>query len=357
MQGFLKILLWGLRIGFVIAIGVTLFTALKAPPETQKEQETEEDLTLRVTTQPLSELEFITEYSAPATIVSLNDSSISAEVQGRALQINAEVGDQINKGSLIVELDCRNYTNNRKQALAALELSKTQRNLAQKQYNRNKRLLQRGVIPRETFDKSESDLSTSLADIELKQTSIDSAALSISKCKIYAPFTGQVTAKHVQQGQLISPGSPLIQLLQTDKLEVEADLSPDELTSAKKSPELLFSSGSSSQIVEIRQVIQQLDSASNTLRVRLSLPSNAAMIAGLNGRLKWQDGSRKIPSEYLVSRDEKLGIMLVSDGKATFHSLPDAREGQPAKVGLLSSTQVIIVNRFSAKEGEAVKVD
>lgn len=357
MQGFLKILFWGLRIGFVVAIGVTLFTALKAPPDTQKAQEAEEDPILRVTTQSLAELEFVTEYSAPATIVSLNDSSISAEVQGRALKINAEVGDQIKKGSLVVELDCRNYINNRKQAVAALALSKTQRSFAQKQYNRNKRLLQRGVVPRETFDKSESDLSTSLADIELKQTSIESAELSISKCKIYAPFTGQVTAKHVQQGQLITPGTPLIQLLQTDDLEVEAELSSAELSSAKDSPELLFTSDNLSQTVEIRGVIQQLNAASNTLRVRLSFPLNDDMIAGLNGRLKWQDGSTKIPSEYLVSRDDKLGIMLVIDGKASFHALNDAREGQPAKVNLPSSTQVIIVNRFSAKQGEAVKVD
>lgn len=356
MQRLLKILLWGLRIAFIVAIGVTLFTALKAPPEV-KEEPVVEDTTLRVTTESLSELEFVTEFSAPATVVSLNDSSISAEVQGRALSINAEVGDQIKQGSLLVELDCRNYVNNRKQALAALRLSKTQRDFAQKQYNRNKRLLQRGVIPRETFDKSESDLTTSLADIELKQTSIDAAELSISKCKIYAPFSGQVTAKHVQQGQLISPGSPLIQLLQTDKLEVEAELSPDELASTKSSPELLFTTGNTSIKVDIRKVIQQLNASSNTLRVRLGASSNDTLIAGLNGRLRWQDGSRKIPPEYLVSRDDMLGVMLVSDGKAKFHPIPSAREGQPAKLNLSGNTQIIIVNRFSAKTGEPVKVD
>lgn len=317
----------------------------------------EESTALRVTSKPLSELEFITEYSAPAKVVSLNDSSISAEIQGRALKINAEVGDHLQEGQLIVELDCRSYTNSKKQAVAALKLSKTQRDFARKQYTRNQRLLQRGVLPRESYDKSQSDLSTSLADIDLKQTSIASAELSISKCKVYAPFSGQVTAKHVQQGQLITPGTPLVQLLQTDKLEVEAALSPDELRTARNSPKLLFSNADHSKKVTVRSVIQQLNATSNTLRVRLNISPDSRIIAGLNGRLKWQDGSRKIPSEYLVSRNEQLGLMLVSDQTAKFHPIPSAREGQPAKVTLPGNTQVIIVNRYSARDGEAVKTD
>lgn len=312
---------------------------------------------LRVTTKTLSELEFVTEYSAPATVVSLNDSSISAEIQGRALKINAEIGDQIKKGALLVELDCRNYINSKNQAEAALKLSKTQRDFARKQFTRNQRLLQRGVVPRESFDKSESDLSTSLADLALKQTSIDSADLAISKCKIYAPFSGQITAKSVQQGQLVTPGTPLVQLLQIDKLEIEAELSPHELSTARNSPKLFFSANTDSHIVNIRSVIQQLNATSNTLRIRLSVQPHNGIMAGLNGRLKWQDGSRKIPPEYLVNRDNTLGVMLAEDGKAKFHSLPFAREGQPAKINLLGGTQIIIVNRYSAKDGQAVSID
>lgn len=342
-------------LGTLLTVSIS-FTALADNSSVIPKSETEIPA-LRITTKPLSELEFVTEYSAPATVVSLNDSSISAEVQGRALKIKAEVGDKIRKGALLVELDCRNYINNKQQAIAALRLSKTQRDFARKQFTRNQRLLQRGVLPRESFDKSESDLSTSLADLALKQTSIDSAELAISKCKIYAPFSGQVTAKNVQQGQLITPGTSLVQLLQTDKLEVEAELSPNELSTARNSPKLLFTTNSVSQTVTIRSVIQQLDSASNTLRVRLSLRSNDEIITGLNGRLKWQDGSRKVPSEYLVSRNGALGVMLAIEGKAKFHPIPSAREGQPATVSLLSNTQVIIVNRYSAKDGQAVKVD
>ncbi len=315
---------------------------------------------IRITTKALSELVFATEYSAPARVVSLNDSSISAEIQGRAVRIEAEVGDIIRRGKLLVELDCRNYKNTRKQAVAALNLSRSQLNFAQKQYNRNQRLLQRGVIPRENFDRSESDLLTSRADISLKEVAIESADLAISKCKIYAPFAGQVTNKMVQQGQLVNPGSELIQLLQTDKLEIEAELSPFELQKAQSSDDLKFIANDSLEFgVSIRTVLKQLSTTSNTQRVRLQAKDvdSDTVITGLNGRLVWKDGSRKMPPEYMVRREDKLGVMVAEAGKATFYELRGAREGQPASVNLRSNSQIIIVNRYSVEDGQSVVIE
>lgn len=313
---------------------------------------------LRVTTQALSELVITAEYSAPARVISLNDSGISAEVQGRALSISAEVGEQVSKGKLLLELDCRDYNNRKQQAAAALKLSRTQYDLARKQFTRNQQLLRRNVISRDSFDQIESQLLTSEADMRLKQTSIDAAELSISRCKIYAPFSGQVTARNVQQGQLVTPGMQVFQLLQTDKLEIEADLSPSELVKAKASDALFFTSGELSQRVRIRSVLNQLNTASNTQHIRLeaNMP-NSSIISGLNGRLQWKDGTQKIPAEYMVRRDNALGIMLAEDGKAKFHAIPDAIEGQPAAVKLPGTSQVIIVNRFSVSTGQRIRVN
>ena len=91
----------------------SMFSAIAADPEPT---DTSKPSFLHVTTQALSELLFTTNYSAPATVVSLNDSNISAEIQARAIKINATVGEQIKKGKLLVELDCRSFINTKKQA-------------------------------------------------------------------------------------------------------------------------------------------------------------------------------------------------------------------------------------------------
>ena len=338
----------------VLFVLCNMFSAIAADPEPT---ESATPTFLRVTTQALSELLFTTNYSAPATIVSLNDSDISAEIQARAIKINAVVGEQIKKGKLLVELDCRSYINTRQQAEAALNLSKVKRDLARKQLTRNTRLFQRGALPRESLDVAESEILSSNADISLKQTSIDSAKIAISKCKIYAPFSGQVTEKQVQQGQIVSPGTPLIQLLETASLEVEAELSQQELAQAKASNQLRFTTKGEFRDVTIRTVIRQLSSASNTQRVRLKIETDDSIIAGLNGRLQWKDSARKIPPEYMVRRGDALGLMLEQNGIAKFHPIKNATEGQPVAVNLLSSSRVIIVNRYSAEDGQAVAID
>ena len=347
-----------IKLALTLTALLTSYTAYADEPDSNqpKLEVAEISNAVRVTTKSLSELVFATEYSAPAAIVSLNDSSISAEIQGRAISINAEVGDIIKRGQLLVSLDCRSYINSKKQAAAALNLSKSQLNFAQKQFNRNQRLLKRGVLPRETFDRSESDLLTSRADISLKEVAIESTDLAITKCKIYAPFSGQVTQKFVQQGQLVNPGSALMQLLQTDKLEIEADLSPQELENARNSGRLKFTTEASEFTVKIRTVLRQLNKTSNTQKVRLTSDSfnSDTTIAGLNGRLEWRDGSRKLPPEYMVIRNEQLGVMIAEDNKARFHELKGAREGQPATINLRSNSQVIIVNRYSVQDGQAV---
>ena len=341
------------------SLGLLLCSTLWAEGDaskTDKVEPTEASKAIRITTKPLSALIFQTEYSAPASIVSLNDSSISAEIQGRAIKINVEVGDTIKRGQLLVELDCRNYANTRKQAAAALKLSQSQLDFARKQFTRNQRLLRRGVLPRETFDRSESELLTSRADIALKEVAIESADLAIEKCKIYAPFTGQVTNKMVQQGQLVSPGSSLIQLLQTSKLEIEAELSPSELKKARTSKPLKFVSESIELTATIRTVLKQLNKTTNTQQVRLSVKDLDAdtIFSGLTGRLVWKDGSRKILPEYIVRRKKTLGVMVAEDNKARFYPLKGAREGQPASVNLPRNSQIIIVNRYSVEDGQAV---
>ncbi|RVU83329.1 efflux RND transporter periplasmic adaptor subunit [Leucothrix sargassi] len=340
-----------------LVVLIALCSTFSAMGAGADDKEADKPAFLRVTTQPLSELLFRSKYSAPASIVSLNDSDISAEIQARAISINAIVGEQVSKGQLLVELDCRSYQNTKQQAEAALKLSQVSRDLARKQFSRNTRLFQRGALPRENFDLSESELFSSNADVALKQTSIDSANIALSKCKIHAPFNGQVTVKHVQQGQIVSPGTPLIRVLETDSLEVEAELSPTELERAKASQKLLFNAQQASHEVTIRTVIKQLDGTSNTQAVRLNIDKDTTIIAGLNGRLEWQDTQQKILPEYLVRRGDKLGVMTEVKSKAKFHEILDAVEGQPAAVDLPSSTRIIVVNRYSAQDGQPVAID
>ncbi|HIO97090.1 MAG TPA: efflux RND transporter periplasmic adaptor subunit [Leucothrix sp.] len=314
-----------------------------------------------VSTQLLSSLLVNDDNSAPANVISLNHSTISAEIMGRALMIEGEVGDQVKKGKRLVTLDCRSYLLAKKQAEAGLQVAKTQLNYSNKQFKRNQNLLKKGIIPRESFEKAEAGKLTALADIHLKKASIETTSLAIDRCQISAPFTGQITQRLVQQGQLVTAGTPLFKIMQNDKLEIKTQLSPAQVKMLDDSPVLEFVVGDKHFKTVVRSIIKTIDITTRTQEVRLSLPKGTKVSAGLSGRIAWQSKEQLLPAEYILRRNNQLGVMLAEDivegiGKAKFYPLPEAHEGQAVNTSLPENSAVITINRYRVADGQQIKI-
>ena len=319
------------------------------------------DEPLNVTVTPLSDLLISTQLSAPANIISLNHSTISAEITGRALKVNVEIGDTVKKDQRLVSIDCRSYSLAKKRAKAALKVAKTQFNYSKKQLARNNNLMKKGIISREIFEKSEAGQLSSIADIALQKVSIETADLAISRCQISAPFSGQITNRLVQKGQLVTAGTPLFKLIQSNRLEIQAKLSPNDAKQLKESPSLTFVAGDTKLKATLRSIIQTIDETTRTQEVRLSLPANSNSATGLSGRLVWRNKTKRLPAEFLIRRNNQLGVMVVDDlvnkqGKGKFIPLAHANEGQPAEITLPKNTAIINQNRYRVKDGQHIKV-
>ena len=314
-----------------------------------------------VSVKPLADLLINAENSAPANIISLNHSTISAEITGRALMIEGETGDNIKKGKRLVTLDCRSYLLAKKQAKAGLQVAKTQLNYSNKQYKRNQNLLAKGIIPREIFEKAEAGKLTALADIQLKKASIETTSLAIDRCQISAPFSGQITKRLVQQGQLVTAGTPLFQIMQSNKLEIKTNLSPLQVALLDDSPVLEFVVGDKHFKTVVRSIIQSIDETTRTQEVRLSLPKGTRVSAGQSGRILWSSKEQLLPAEYILRRNNQLGVMIAEEiveglGKAKFYPLADAKEGQAAKISLPENSAIITINRYRVADGQQIKV-
>lgn len=317
---------------------------------------------LVVTVRPLSELLIKDQNSAPASIISLNHSTVSAEITGRITTIKTETGANVKKGQVLASIDCRSYQLVERQTQAAVKVAKTQFNLVKKQFARNRTLLRQGTIPREMFDQAEANQQTTLADIELQNISNEIAKLEVSRCLIRAPFAGQITQRIVQEGQLVTAGTALFKLLQTGNLEITAELSPDEIKHIKGSPLLEFASGDDHATVSLRSIIDTIDETTRTQEVRLSLPRGSSLASGLSGRLEWSSKQSKVPAEYILRRGDNLGVMLAlpkkdksaKKGTATFHKLSNAREGQPAYIDLSKTALIIDQNRYRVKDSQLI---
>ena len=312
---------------------------------------------LAVTLIPLAKVLQISERSVPATLVSLNDSTLSAEVAGKVTRLLVDVGATVKAGQVLANLDCRDYTHSLSQAKASMTTAKARLSFAQSQWQRNQQLRKTGLLPAEQLEKAQADFDSAQADVAVNQAQVDTASLAVSRCEVTAPFAGQITQRHLQLGQQATPGSPAFQLLQHDVQELSAQLSAEEVAEQAQGKQLRFVADGVTLAVKRRAVVGQISGNTRTQEVRFSLQEPTTLAAGQSGRLVWQSPLPALPASWLVRRDTSLGVMLGEGDAAKFHPLPKAQEGQAAIVDLPDTTLLIDQNRLRVQHGQAIKVE
>jgi RND family efflux transporter MFP subunit len=313
-----------------------------------------QDKSVHVTTRSIDALQFHPEHSAPATVISLNDSGIGAHTSGVLTGIPVRVGDRVEKGALLAELDCRQNSIRLRQAEAALESIEARVTLARRQIKRTESLRKERNVSEELLNQREADLLTSRADRQAQFAAVESARLEVSRCRITAPFGGVVTERLAGEGEWINPGQPVVRIVDNQRLEVSARIPLDQADTFDSDTSFTLDSSIGRFGLKLRRQLPVIESRGRNREIRLIFDAEPAL-AGTTGRLAWRSSQPYLPADLPVRRGERLGLFLLEGDKARFHPLPEALEGQPASIALPGGTAIIIEGRQALEDGSPVK--
>ncbi len=309
-----------------------------------------------VTVKPLSELAIYPQLEAPATVVSINRSRLSAEIRALVTEIPIQVGDPASKGDVLVRLDCTDYEIGLRQARAALDAAKAQRRLAEYRLQRAKALAKSSNVSEELLLQREVELTALKADIRAKTASQVSAEENVRRCEIRAPFDGVVVARTGQVGELAAPGNPLVELQDVTGIEVSAQIPGSQVANLWRAPDVQFQDNGERYPIKIRVVVPVRDPRARTQEVRLLFAQKTAP-PGAAGRVLWRNSQAFVPPGLVVRRGGELGVFTVDDEQARFHALPDAQEGRPAAVDLSLSTRLVVDGRVNVSDGSSLRIE
>ena len=295
----------------------------------------------RVTVEPLGHFLVFPEDSAPARAVSLNDAKIGAQISAQIRSIPVRVGDRVEKGDTLVQLDCRD-------ARLAHESAVAQLALAEKNARRARSLKKSSSIAEQNYNQALTNEAQ--ARVREKQT-----ALQVQRCQVTAPFSGIVTARLAAEGELAAPGAPLLSVIDTEAVEASASVPEKKLTAVSTLQHLTFRFDGRDYPVELRAIAPRIDPASASREVRLNF-TETRPLPGSSGRLRWRTETPHLTPSLLSQRDGGIGIFIARDGKAVFHPLPRAVIGHPAPIDLPADTPVIVDGRFGLRDGDAIEV-
>ena len=290
---------------------------------------------------PLAEIAVYPELGAQAQVVSLNESRLAAEIAAPLSRLTVEPGQRVAKGAVVAEMACHDYDLAMERAEAAWQASKARSRLADLQQERAGKLAAEGFLSREALDIRQAELDAARAEVAVNAAALKTARTDQGKCVLRAPFPAIVQERLAQVGEMLAPGTPVVALLDTSRIEVRAEVQAGDREALEQTRSPVFVGQGSRYPVHLKRISPAVQRASRLVEARLRFTGRGAP-PGAAGRVVWNSHEPHVPPEYVVRRQGRLGVFIVdAEGRPRFILLPDAQEGRPA-AGLPAATRVIV---------------
>ena len=164
------------------------------------------------------------EVRLPGTVESRLAAVVAGEVAGKVLAIEAQDGDSVRMGDVLVRIRPNWYELRHKEAQARLKESRARLQLAESSLSRARELFDAQVLSQQDLDDAISEFTAWQGRESQNQAQIEQLELSLNLLEVRAPFDGVVTRKLTEVGQWIASGGGVAEMVSLDRLEIRIDV-------------------------------------------------------------------------------------------------------------------------------------
>ncbi|MCX6909493.1 MAG: efflux RND transporter periplasmic adaptor subunit [Verrucomicrobia bacterium] len=193
---------------------------------------------------------------------------VAASAVGVVATVNCAEGQRVKKGAILFQLDSRAADVAAQKARVAVEF-------AEKNFERQKKLLQIEGTSQKATQEAELQLAAARSELAAAQT--QQALL-----RVQAPLSGTVTRVNVKPGEAVDLATVLAEMVNLDRLVVNANVPSAELAALKpgQSVEVLADRTAPPVAASLAFIGSQVDAKTGTASVRATLPSNTGLRPG-----------------------------------------------------------------------------
>jgi RND family efflux transporter MFP subunit len=323
---------------------------------------------IQVQTTTVSTQQWPDVYEATGTVRARTAAVVSSKVMAYVRQVGVQVGDRVQEGQLLITLDAQDLDAKVRGAEAAeaevmsaipeadsgVAAAKANLDLARSTFKRMEELASKKSISNQEFDEASARLKSAQAAYDMataKRTQLDSRRASVQQeirgasimrdyTQISAPFSGVVTAKSVETGNLATPGVPLLTVEREGAYRLEASVDESRLPFVKagEAVEVSLESLDRRFTARVSEIVPAVDPASRSYTVKIDLPSSPNLRSGMFGRAAFTLGTRRlatIPIQAIAERGQLQSVFAIEDGCARTR-LVTTGERRQADVEVLS---------------------
>lgn len=242
--------------------------------------------------------DFVNHVNVIGTVKSTGDITLTSEVSGAVVRVPVAEGSRFKKGDLLLKIDDSAL-------LQELEIAKASASTARESFERASSLWKESRIG--------SELAVLTAENQAKQAqaNLELIRIRVSKSTVTAPFDGMLERRFVQLNELAAPGTPLLRLIRSDDLHVEAGVPARYAGQVSVGDPVVVTldvAGGRTYRGRVTSVANSIDPGPRTFAVKVSLDgSQAGLKVDLVANLRLEIGRRTnvvVVSQEFVQRDE-----------------------------------------------------
>ena len=260
------------------------------------------------------------------TVEAVNQATVSAQTAGRIETISFDVNDYVTAGSVIIRIRSTEQVASLTQAQAALKEATAREAEAQVRYQRINDMYQRRVVAKATLDEASTARDSAVARLIAARAGLDAAREGVAYTEVRAPYSGVVTEKLVQVGELVSPGTPLMTGASLDALRVVAEVPQSVIEQVRKVRKaVVYVDGKRIESTGLT-LFPSAEPQTNTFRVRIELPKGVQGLApGMFVKVGLVTGEADlllVPRVAVVERSEMRAVYVVApDGRVSLRQV------------------------------------
>jgi membrane fusion protein (multidrug efflux system) len=277
--------------------------------------------------------------------------TVRAEVGGTVLRTYAEAGQRLKQGALLARIEDASVRDAYLSAKSGVRTAQASLDLERRNLERTERLLQAGAVADRDLESARVSATNAEGALADAQARLASAEQQLQHTTVRAPFTGVVSERQADAGEVVRIGDPLFSLVDPTSLRLEANVPGDQVGRLRPGTPVEFTVTGfdrrfSGKIDRINPVV---DPSTRQVKIYVSIPNaDRALVAGL-----YAQGRVAVDSKRAVAVP-----LAAIDTRGTAPSVRRLRGGQvvetPVQLGVRDDAAELVEVRAGVAEGDTL---
>lgn len=276
------------------------------------------------------------ERSWDGVVEAVNQATLSAQTAGRVLELPFDVNDYVEAGQVVVRFTDVEQVSAQRRASAALNAAQADFTEADAAFRRTEELVAKQLLAKAALDQARARRDATRAALEAARAGVSAAGEQVDYTVIRSPYSGILVQRHVEVGESVQPGQPLVSGLSLQKLRLAVEVPQSDIAAIRQyAAATVILPGGGRLAAEKVIVFPYADPATHTFKIRVELPeAETGLQPGMTVKVAFKTGESQnlwIPASALVTRSEVTAVYVVgADNRVALRQvrLGHRREGE-----------------------------